>query len=138
MSKRIFTKEQIKTLLQNTNVAGCSEKSISYHKDFKISAVKKYQDGLPASEIFKQARFDIDIIGHDVPSECIRRWIKNFRRRGETGLKLDGRGTHKSGGRPRNIIDLNDEEKIKRLETEVAYLKEENLFLARLRKQSLN
>lgn len=138
MSKRIFTKEQIETLLQNENVAGCSEKSIYYHKDFKILVVRKYQEGLPASEIFRQARFDIHMIGRKTPKWCLRRWMKIFKRRGETGLKLDGRGKHKSGGRPKNIANLTDEEKMKRLEAEVAYLKEENRFLAKLRKKSLN
>jgi len=138
MSKRIFNKEQIETLLQNPNVAGCSEKSISYRKDFKILAVRKYREGLPPSEIFKQAKLDIDMIGHETPKSCLRRWLKTFRKKGEAGLKVDGRGQSKSGGRPKSIANLTDEEKLKRLETEVAYLKEENRFLAKLRKKSLN
>lgn len=138
MSKRIFNEEQIKELLRNENVAGCSEKSISYRKEFKVLAVRKYQEGLPASEIFRQTRFDINMIGRKTPKRCLRRWTKIFKRKGEAGLKLDGRGKHKSGGRPKNIANLTDEEKIKRLEIEVAYLKEENRFLAKLRKKSLN
>lgn len=135
MSKRIFTKEQIETLMQNPNVSGCSEKSISYRKDFKILAVKKYQEGLPASEIFRQARLDISMIGHEVPDDCLHRWLKIFRQKGETGLKIDNRG--KSGGRPKtNWSDK--KEKIKYLEAENAYLKEENRFLVKLRKKSLN
>ena len=135
MSKRIFTKEQIKTLMQNPNVSGCSEKSISYRKDFKILAVKKYQDGLPASEIFRQARIDISMIGHEVPDDCLHRWLKIFRLKGEMGLKIDSRG--KSGGRPKTNWS-SEKEKIKYLEAENAYLKEENRFLAKLRKKSLN
>lgn len=138
MSNRILNKEQIETLLQNPNVAGCSEKSISYHKDFKILAVRKYQEGLSSSEIFKQARFDIGMIGHKTPKECLRRWKKIFRDKGETGLKTDGRGQSKAGGRPKSLANLTGEEKLKRLEAEVAYLKEENRFLAKLRKESLN
>lgn len=138
MSKRIFTKKQIKTLLLNQNVAGCSEKSIFYCKDFKIFAIKKYQAGLPASEIFRQARFDINMIGREVPSDCLLRWRRIFKEKGEAGLKIDGRGQSKSGGRPKNFAALTDKEKMKRLEVEVAYLKEENRFLARLRKKSLN
>ena len=138
MSKRIFTKEQIETLLQSPNVAGCSEKSISYHKDFKISAVRKYREGLPSSEIFRQAGFDIAMIGHRIPKECLRRWKKVFKDKGLAGLKTDGRGQSKAGGRPKSLANLTDEEKLKRLEAEVAYLKEENRFLAKLRKESLN
>jgi len=138
MGKRIFNKEQIKTLLQNPNVAGCSEKSISYRKDFKILAVKKYHEGLPPSEIFRQAGFNIGIIGHKTPKECLQRWKKVFKDRGKAGLKTDGRGQSKAGGRPKSLANLTDEEKLKRLEAEVAYLKEENRFLAKLRKESLN
>lgn len=138
MSDRIFNQEQIKTLLQNPSVARCSEKSISYHKDFKVLAVRKYQEGLPPLEIFRQAQFDIDIIGHKTPKECLCRWRKILKNKGATGLKIDGRGKHKSGGHPKNLANLSDEEKLKRLEAEVAYLKEENRFLAKLRKKSLN
>lgn len=138
MSRRIFTKEQVETLLQNPNVAGCSEKSISYRKDFKIFAVRKYQEGLPPSEIFRQTNFDIDMIDNETPGKCLHRWMKIFREKGELGLRVGGRGQHKSGGRPKNLKNLTDEEKMKRLEAEVAYLKEENRFLAGLRKKSLN
>lgn len=139
MSKRIFTKDQVEALLQNPNVAGCSEKSISYRKDFKILAVRKYLEGLPALEIFRQALFDIAMIGgRKIPNDCLRRWRNSFRERGEMGLRTDGRGKHKSGGRPKKLENLTDKEKMKRLEAEVAYLKEENSFLAKLRKKSLN
>ena len=138
MSKRIFTKEQIEILLQNPNVAGCSSKSISYHKGFKISAVRKYHDGLPPSEIFRQARFTMHMIGRKTPKYCLRRWLKIFRKKGGAGLQTDGRGQNKTGGRPKTLANLTDEEKLKRLEAEVAYLKEENRFLATLRKESLN
>lgn len=142
MSKRIFSKEQIESILKNESVAGCSEKSVSYHKNFKILAVKKYQEGLPASAIFKQAGFNIDALGRDAPHDCLSRWRKTFKEKGEVGLKTDGRGKGKFGGRPKSIdgliADLPDEEKIKRLKLEVSYLKEENRFLAKLRKKSLN
>lgn len=138
MSKRIFTKEQIKILLQNKNVAGCSEKSISYRKNFKILAVKEYKKGLSPLEIFKLAKFDVNMINRKTPKHCLRRWLKTFKKKGNMGLKIDGRGQSKSGGRPKNLANLTDQEKMKRLEIEVAYLKEENRFLAKLRKKSLN
>ena len=138
MSKRIFTKEQIETLLQNPNVEACSDKSISYRKDFKILAVRKYQQGLSSNEIFQQASFDLRMIGSKTPKECLRRWLKIFRKKGEIALKTDGRGQNKAGGRPKNLANLTDQQKLKRLETEVAYLKEENRFLAKLRKKRLN
>lgn len=138
MGKRIFTKKQIETLLQNQNVARCSEKSISYHKNFKVLAIKKYQEGLSAYDIFRKSRLNIDIIGRKAPNDCLRRWLKIFKGKGKAGLIIDSRGKCKSGGRPKNIEDLTEKDKLKRLEAEVAYLKEENRFLAKLRKKSLN
>lgn len=136
--RSIFTKEQIKTLLQNNNVTRCSEKSISYHRDFRVLAIRKYQEGLPPSEIFRQAGFDINMIGSRTPERCLRNWLKVFRQKGVAGLTIDGRGRSKKGGRPKNLKNLTEKEKLKRLEAEVAYLKEENRFLAKLRKERLN
>ena len=134
MSKRIFNKEQIKSLLRNPNISHCSEKSISYKKDFKILAIKEWRKGLPAQEIFRQAGFNTNIIGKKTPKECLFRWRKIYNERAKAGLENDGRGKSKSGGRPK-IKWKNDQDKIKYLETEVAYLKAENDFLVALRKK---
>jgi hypothetical protein len=136
MSKRRFTEEQIKELLQNPNVANCSEKSILYHKDFKVAAIKKHLEGMPPSWIFKEANFNLAVIGHETPKWCMSRWLETFREKGEGGLKEDGRKNSNPRGRPKSIKHLSDKEKLKYLETQVAYLKAENAFLAKLRKKS--
>ena len=138
MSKRIFTEEQIEMLLQNPNVAGCSEKSISYHREFKILAVKKYHEGLSPREIFRQAKFEINMIGDEIPDDCLLRWRRIFKNKGEIGLKIDGRTGSNRRGRPKDLANLTDKEKLKYLDAQVAYLKAENAFLAKLRKQRLN
>ena len=135
MSKRIFSEEQIKMLLQNPNVERCSEKSISYNKDFKILAVEKYRVGLPPNEIFRQAKFDIEMIGRKTPKRCLQSWRRIFNDKGIQKLSVETRG--KGGGRPK-VNWGNEKEKIKYLETQIAYLKAENDFLAKLRKKSLN
>ena len=135
MSKRIFSEEQIKALLQNENVERCSDKSISYHKDFKVMAINKYCEGLPPNEIFGQAGFDISMIGSKTPKRCLQRWRKVFKNKGIQELSVETRG--KGGGRPKTNW-ASEKEKIKYLETQVAYLKAENDFLAKLRKKSLN
>ena len=137
MSKRIFNEEQIRELLQNPNVERCSDKSISFRKEFKISAVKKYYEGLSPSEILRQAELDINTIGRDEPERCLRRWRNIFNEKGEAGFEK--KSTRNNLWRKtKKIIDKDDKEKIKRLETEMAYLKAENRFLASLRKKSLN
>ncbi len=131
MNKRIFTQEQIEQLLKNENITRCSEKAISYSKAFKVKAVKLYhEEGLTPREIFEQSGFDMRIIGKHKPKGCLGRWNKLFKRNGPEGLKTETRG--RGGGRPKTK-DATDADKIKRLEAEVAYLKVENDFLAKLR-----
>jgi len=128
----MFTREQIEELRTNKNVASCSEKSITFTKAFKTEAINLYQEkGLGSAEIFRKAGFDIEVIGKARPKECLRRWNKSFRRKGTDGLS-EARGKNGFGQRVK-VQDLTDEDKIKRLEVEVAYLKAENDFLAKLR-----
>ena len=130
MSKRIFTKAVAEQLSRNVNISRCSERSITYSNDFKIKAVKLYKQGLTSREIFRQAGFDLNTIGRDQPKECLKRWSKMWMAKGENGLVAETRGRL---GRPKKPKDLSDRDKIKRLETEVSYLKAENDFLAKLR-----
>lgn len=135
MSKRIFSLEQISELLKNKNVIRCSDKSITYHHDFKIQAVMRYQDeGIPARQIFKEAGFNIGIIGRDAPVDHLKRWRKIVKIKGIKNLSKEQRGATKGGSNGRHSLkDLTDHEKIKYLEAKVAYLKAENSFLAKLR-----
>jgi transposase-like protein len=80
--------------------------------------------------IFEEANFNLALIGRDAPNECLRRWRKIYNFRGADRLSVETRG--KGGGRPRKN-GLTDAEKIKRMEVEIAYLKAENDFLAKLR-----
>jgi transposase-like protein len=130
MSKRIFSAEQMKQLSKNVNVESRSQRSITYSKDFKIKAVKLYKEGLTSREIFSKAGFDLNAIGRDQPKECLSRWNKIWKEKGESGLSVETRGRL---GRPKKPRDLSDKDKIKRLEMEIAYLKAENDFLAKLR-----
>ena len=136
MSKRIFTQEQIKELLQNPNVANCSERSILYQKNFKVVAIEKYHKGMPPAWIFREAGFDLAMIGHNAPEECLKRWRKINKEKGQAGLMVDGRKSNNPCGRPKGIEHLSDKEKLKYLEAQVAYLKAENNFLTKLRKKS--
>lgn len=128
----MFTGEQTEELLKNANIAKCSAKAITYEKDFKIRAVRQYnEEGMTAKEIFRQAGLNLDMIGRKQPKECLRRWNKIFRKKGVEGLS-EVRGKNGFGGRPKTK-NLTNAERIKKLEAEVAYLKAENDFLAKLR-----
>ena len=131
MSKRRFTTDQVAELSKNKNVAKCSDKSITYGKEFKIQAVKRYhEEGYSPRMIFEEAGFDIKLIGKDCPDVCLQRWRTTYKVKGVGCLNAETRG--KGGGRPRTT-GLTDAERIKRLEIENAYLKAENDFFAKLR-----
>ena len=133
MSKTIYTEEQVIILEENANVSKCSQRSIGYSRDFKLKAVKQYnQDGLTPSEIFRQAGFDLILIGKGKPKQCLKRWNRKYKISGVIGLQKENRGGYRGGGRfqTKNLTEV---EQIKRLKAEVAYLKAENDFLARLR-----
>ena len=130
MSKRIFTREQVDELSRNSSVRRCSERSITYDHEFKMLAVKKYEDeGLGAAQIFREAGFDLDVIGKDAPNYQMKEWRRIFKAKGIEGLAAETRGR---SGRPKTK-GVADADKIERLEATVAYLKAENAFLARLR-----
>lgn len=124
MSKRIFSRGEIENLLQNEHVVRCSAKSITYTLKFKKQAVEQYEQGKAAREVFTEAGFDLSLIGKDVPTECLKRWRRSLKKYGVI---------HRKRGRPKKLKNLSPEEKIKRLEAEVKYLKAENDFLARRR-----
>jgi transposase-like protein len=104
---------------------------MTFTKDFKLLAIKLYEQGLTSSKIFRDAGFDLNLIGGEQPKECLKRWLKVFRIKGEGGLS-DNRGKSGRGGRPKTK-GITEADKIMRLEAEIAYLKLENDFLAKLR-----
>lgn len=127
-----FTNEQIKQLRMNRYVSRCTEASITFTPHFKRKVLKEYDVyGMRYREIFKNADFDLDVIGEDRLRNCIRNWKKVVKEKGIQGL-------HESRGRMKKRKQKEEEvptttDRVKRLEAEIAYLKKENDFLAQLR-----
>ena len=133
MSKRRFTIAQINELSRNKNVSRCSDKSITYNKEFKALAVNQYyEDGYSPIIIFEKAGFSRHLIGLDTPDACLHRWRTICKTKGADYLKTETRGKHSHGGPPKTK-GISDADKIKRLEIENTYLKAENDFLVKLR-----
>lgn len=89
---RRFTDEQRRRLGQNPYILNVSEKSITYDPAFKLAAVKAYEEGLSPMEIFLQAGFDVDLIGHRKPKACLKRWRDIYAAHGPAGLLEERRG----------------------------------------------
>lgn len=131
MSTRIFTESEIKELCANENVLRCSSKSITFKEEFKIKTIRQYQQGMTPQQIFIEANLNLNTIGRQTPKFCLVRWRKVYKKKGCGGFK-ESRGFNRKG-RLKKPIDLSPQDKIKRLEAEVIYLKAENDFLTRRR-----
>jgi len=132
MSKKIFTRAQREILLRNNCVSRCSPKSITYSTDFKLMVVKQSQElGLSSNEIFRRAGLDLRIVGQNQRKQCLKRWKKVYWTRGDQGLLVERRGSRDRRFEiPKGQIESN---KVTQLEAEVAYLRAENDFLAKVR-----
>ena len=95
-------------------------------------AVKQYnEEGLTSREIFRQAGFDLNMVGRDTPKSCLKRWNRTYKKKGLVGLQTETRGG--GGGRRPKTKKMTGQDRIEYLEAEVAYLRAENDFLIELR-----
>jgi transposase len=128
MSKITFSKEYIRKLKENPNVAKVSKCCITYSDEFKRFFIEEYLKGKLPRLIFQEAGFDVDMIGKKRYEQSACRWIKAYREDGVLGL----RDTRKeSTGRPR-IKELSQEEIIKRQEAKIKLLEEQVEMLKKL------
>jgi hypothetical protein len=98
MSKIRFSTDDIKILSKNKNILRVSDKAITYTDEFKKHFIEEYLKGKLLRVIFKEAGFDIDIIGQKRVEQSAARLMKSYNKDGIIGLR-DTRS--ESSGRPR-------------------------------------
>lgn len=130
MSKIIFNEFQIKVLENNPHVKQVSERSIAYHPDFKVKAVKENQAGKSPIQIFIEHGFDVKMMGSDKPKSCLKRWRKIYDVYGKEGFYTERRGK-RSTGRPTSK-EYTQEDRLKKAEARIKYLEAELEFLKKL------
>ncbi len=129
MEKMTYSTEHLQALRNNPNVEKCSSKSITYRKEFKLTAVRQYyEEGLGPTEIFLKAGFDLGMLDRKKPKSLLRDWRNIYRTKGQQELLTENRG--KAGGRSLKVQESND---LAYLKTKIAYLEAENAFLKRLK-----
>lgn len=131
MSKKIFSKDEIATLSNNKYVRNVSEKAITYTNEFKIHFIAEYSKGKSSRVIFKEAGFDIDIIGLKRIDCSSDRWRKAYKENGVIGLDDTRKNNN---GRPRKR-ELTKDEIIQKQNAEIEYLKAEVELLKKLELQ---
>ena len=126
MSNKIFTIEEQEKLRVNPYVKNVTDKSITYTEEFREYFINQYNQGKLPKEIFKEAGFDINILGND----RIKSNTKRFKKMSERieGFK-DTR--EENSGRPLKR-ELTDEEKIVKLKEENLKLKQQLEFLKKM------
>jgi putative transposase len=82
MSKIIFSEKDILNLSKNKYVLKVSEKSITYTNEFKEHFINEYLLGKFPKQIFKEAGFDIDLIGHSRIESASMRWCATYEKNG--------------------------------------------------------
>lgn len=131
MSKILFSKEAIINLKNNNYVKSVSEKGITYTDEFKTLFIAEYSSGKLCSQIFKDAGFDIEILGKERIYSASKRWRRAYKKLGELGL----RDTRKiNSGRPLKH-ELTQEELLAKKDAEIAYLKAEVELLKKIELQ---
>lgn len=80
MSNILFNDEQQKQLRTNRWVKSVTEKSISFTEDFKVHFINEYNLGKLPKQIFKDAGFDINMLGDKRIEQCAARYKRQNKR----------------------------------------------------------
>lgn len=83
---RVYNDNEIKILLNNSNVERIKNKSqIVYKNDFKLWAIKEKLSNKDktAREIFVAGGFDMNILDERTPQRRLSSWIKKYQKFGE-------------------------------------------------------
>ena len=80
MSNILFDEEQQKQLRANHWVKSVTEKSISFTDDFKVYFINEYNLGKLPKQIFKDAGFDINMLGDKRIEQCTARYKRQNKR----------------------------------------------------------
>lgn len=120
-----FSVADKKNLLSSPYVEKITNSHVVFTAKFKSLAVQKFFEGNNPNIIFNELGIETSIFLPDFPKKSIDRWRKIFLSEGVDGFKREKRGKN-STGRPKEQV-------FKSMEEEVAYLREENAFLKKLR-----
>lgn len=136
MSNILFDEEQQKQLRANHWVKSVTEKSISFTDDFKVYFINEYNLGKLPKQIFKDAGFDINMLGDKRIEQCTARYKRqNKRIEGFHDTRVNN-----SGRRIGKELSIDEENELlkkqnAKLQQELEFLKKME-YLARQAKKS--
>lgn len=122
-----FTQEQIDHLKVNNYVKSISSSTIRFTEEFKKYFYKKYHSGMSARQIFIECDIDPDILGTKrIKGFC---YTLNKQAKRESGFTDNRQNNYR---RPSKTGEETVETRIKQLEHELAYTRQEVEFLKKL------
>lgn len=75
---RHFTSSEVKELKQNPNILRVSDRSITYHPEFKIRAVEAREQGFNPTQIFLDHGFDLSVVGKKTTVKMLVTLVPNL------------------------------------------------------------
>ena len=122
-----FTKEQIELLRANHYVKSVSSSTVRFTEEFKKYFYQKYHSGMTARRIFTECGIDPDILGASRIEGFRYTLVKQAER--DSGF-TDNRSLNYR--RPSKSSEVTVEARLKQLEHELAYTRQEVEFLKKL------
>lgn len=108
--------------LKNPVVEKVTGSNLKFTEQFKVKALKLYNEGNSANDIFLEAGIDLSDFEIQYARKSIKRWSETANQHGNKSLGEERRGAR---GKTRA-------KKFKSLSEELAYLRAENYFLKKL------
>ena len=122
-----FTKEQIAHLRENQYVKSISGSTIHFTVEFKKYFYQKYHTGMTAKQVFTECGIDPDVLGESrINGFCYTLNKQAKRNKGFTDKRSSNRR------QPSRKDEVTVEARIKQLEHELAYTRQEVEFLKKL------
>lgn len=128
MSKTRFTKEQVERLGLSRYVASVTNTTVRFTAEFKKHFLDERKSGRDVREIFRECGIDPDILGEKRISGFCYQVNKKAKQNEDFSDKREGNHRKKTEGEAGTV-----EERISRLENELAYTRQEVEFLKKLR-----
>ncbi len=125
MSNIPLSDEDLLKIIKNPNVERASPLSIKFKAEFKQKAYEERLAGKKPFQIFAEAGFDVDALGYD----RIRGFFDKLKKRNGVGF-IDGRKSNYR--RPPVTGKETVEDRVKQLEHELAYTRQEVEFLKKI------
>ena len=103
MSVITFTDRQLKSLANNPNVESVTSRRITYTDDFKRLFIERYRLGIQPKDIFKDAGFDVEVLGTKRIERAAARW-RQMNNEGRLGDEIDYVAVQASRQRQRSTL----------------------------------